>query len=96
MNNYGLYRKRNTDDKAQCYIKLMKNHLKGVNYRKLKRDKRVIWHYPKKSLNLNTVWFEHGYKSSSQMNNNEQDALVPVVIGTVFFIGFGLLKLFGR
>ena len=74
MNNYGLYRKKNTDHKAQCYIKLKKNQLKGVYCRKLKRDKRVIWYYPEKSLNLDAVWFEHGYTRSAKISQNKQRA----------------------
>ena len=65
INNYGLYKKGITD-KAVCFFKFKKNQLKGVYCRTLKRDGRVIWRYPKKTINLDAVWFDYGYTDSSR------------------------------
>jgi hypothetical protein len=64
LNNYGSHKKGITG-KADCYFKFKKNQLKGVYCRTLKKDGRVIWRYPKKTINLDAVWFDYGYTDSS-------------------------------
>ena len=65
FNNYGKYRKRNTNDKAICYFKFKRNQLKGAYCRTLK-DGRIIWRYPKNSICIDTIWFDYGYTNPAR------------------------------